>query len=103
MTKETKIEVIQPTEKDESVKRQTRLKKVKQNMKLTGKSKEYINSLSRKGGSTIRKKRKSKTINKLDMLKDEPLVIEEQNEKYDITEIGDDVVVKDFKVILLKE
>ena len=108
------------THKEESVRRSVRLKKVQQNKKLTGKSKEYINSLSQKGcpvgrrkdkcGCTLKNSKKSLNIKKyggqnktIDILKDEPFVIEEQDEKFEITEIGDEEVIKDFEVVLLKD
>ena len=109
------------THKEESVRRSARLKKVQQNKKLTGKSKEYINSLSQKGcpigrkkgkcGCTISNSKKSLNVKKsggqnkkIGILKDEPFVVEDLNEKHlEITEIGDEDVIKDFEVILLKD
>lgn len=109
------------TQKEESIKQSVHLKKVKQNKKLTGKSKEYINSLGHKGcpagrrkgkcGCTLINSKKSLNIKKyggqnktIDILKDEPLVVEEFDQKYEeITEMGDEDVIKDFEVILLKE
>lgn len=118
-------EVEQPlnaTIKDKMIENQTRIKEVKQSMKLTGKSKEYINSLSQKGCPFGRKKcccslkhckktlnvRKNGGQNKsICMLSD---VSDQINENkllvtncLETTEIGDEEFIKDFEVILLSE
>lgn len=109
------------TVKEEAIQREVRLKKVKQNKKLTGKSKEYINSLSQKGcpsgrkrcavGCTLVNSKKSLNIKKsqnklIDTLKNEPIHtddLDECTERNEITEIGNEDVIKNFEVVLLSE
>jgi predicted RNA-binding Zn-ribbon protein involved in translation (DUF1610 family) len=94
-------------EKEMSVKRRVLLKNVKQNKKVTGKSKEYINRLThsykhrcRKCGkeniSNVAKRQKLSNI-----IKREPRIIEEK--QLETTEIGHEKVITDFEVVLLNE